>query len=100
MKAKNKWIWATTGGVSVLVLGGAGALYATSDKKNDDNNVDDEESELQVAEVSDDLSFSEAFAEARDEVGAGGVFYWHGGIYGTYYKDEWDAMTDEEKQEF
>ena len=47
--------------------------------------------------VSDDMSFSEAFAAARAEVGPGGVFEWHGGVYGTYYADEWNAMTAEER---
>ena len=55
---------------------------------------------LNVAHVSDSMSFGEAFAAARAEVGPGGVFYWHGGVYGTYYADEWNAMTAEDKQEY
>jgi hypothetical protein len=46
------------------------------------------------------MSFNEAFAAARSEVGAGGVFEWRGQVYGTYYGDEWNAMTDEEKDDF
>ena len=46
------------------------------------------------------MSFGEAFAAARQEVGPGGVFEWHGGVYGTYYADEWDKMTPEEQAEF
>lgn len=53
-----------------------------------------------VAQVSDDMSFSQAFAAARQQVGAGGVFAWHGKVYGTYYKEEWDSMTAEEKADF
>lgn len=53
-----------------------------------------------VAEVSDDMSFSQAFASARRQVGAGGVFAWRGKVYGTYYKTEWDNMTAEEKAEY
>ena len=53
-----------------------------------------------VADVSDDMSFSEAFASARDQVGAGGVFHWRGGIYGTYYADEWSQMSAAEKNQF
>lgn len=53
-----------------------------------------------VAQVSDDMSFSQAFAAARQQVGAGGVFTWHGKVYGTYYKEEWDGMTAEEKADF
>ena len=43
---------------------------------------------VKVAEVSDDMSFDEAFASARKQVGAGGVFEWRGKLYGTYYKNE------------
>ena len=114
MSAINKWIWVTTGGMSGLLLGGVGAMYAPEaiakiKTKNDDDNqapsiedneVAQQETELQVADVSDDMTFSEAFAEAREDVGAGGVFYWHGGIYSTFYKEEWDNMTPEEKHEF
>lgn len=53
-----------------------------------------------VAQVSDDMSFSQAFAEARRQVGAGGAFVWHGKVYGTYYKNEWDNMTTEEKEDY
>lgn len=55
---------------------------------------------IRVAQVDDDKSFSEAFADARSQVGAGGVFEWRGNVYGTYYKDEWEAMSSEERQEF
>lgn len=55
---------------------------------------------LPVATVSDDMSFSEAFAAARQEVGPGGVFEWHGDVYGTYYANEWSDMTPEQRAEF
>ena len=50
--------------------------------------------------VGDDMSFEEAFAEARAEVGPGGVFVWHGGVYSTFYAEEWNAMTPDQQQEF
>ena len=50
--------------------------------------------------VNDGMSFDEAFATARAETGPGGVFHWHGGIYGTYYKTEWDNMSSYAKSEF
>jgi len=50
--------------------------------------------------VDDGMSFNEAFAAARHEVGAGGVFEWHGGVYGTYYANEWDGFSDTYKHEF
>lgn len=55
---------------------------------------------VRVAHVSDDMTFAQAFADARAQVGAGGVFEWHGRVYGTYYKDEWDNMTAEQKHEY
>lgn len=42
--------------------------------------------------VTEDMSFSDAFAIARAEVGPGGVFQWHNKWYGTYTKAEWDSM--------
>ncbi len=51
-------------------------------------------------DVNDDMSFNEAFAAARAEVGAGGAFEWRGNIYGTYYADEWNNMSDDEKDAF
>ncbi len=60
--------------------------------------VDDE---VQVAtSVNDDMSFGEAFAAARAEVGPGGVFEWHGQLYGTYTAEEWNSMTAEERAEY
>ena len=55
---------------------------------------------VRVAQVDDNASFSQAFADARAQVGPGGVFEWHGRVYGTYYKDEWDNMTTEQKHEY
>ena len=50
--------------------------------------------------VNDHMTFAEAFAAARREVGSGGVFQWCGDIYGTYYAEEWQGFSDEYKQEF
>ena len=55
---------------------------------------------IRVAQVNDDQSFSEAFADARAQIGPGGVFEWHGNVYGTYYKEEWDNMTPADRHEF
>lgn len=50
--------------------------------------------------VNDDMSFTEAFNTARTEVGPGGAFEWHGNIYHTYNKSEWDNMSAEDKAAF
>ncbi|MBP3374377.1 MAG: hypothetical protein J6L60_07610 [Bacteroidaceae bacterium] len=50
--------------------------------------------------VSDEMSFSQAFATARAEVGAGGAFEWKGNVYSTYTAEEWNGMSAEEKNEY
>lgn len=54
-----------------------------------------------VAEnVTENMSFNDAFAIARHEVGPGGVFEWHGKLYNTYYENEWNGMDSSEKEQF
>lgn len=50
--------------------------------------------------VNDSMSFSEAFAAARQEVGPGGIFQWHGHSYGTYYANEWNAMSADDQEQY
>lgn len=50
--------------------------------------------------VNDDMTFDEAFAAARAEVGPGGIFEWHGSTYGTYYANEWDNMSDADQDQY
>ncbi len=50
--------------------------------------------------VNDEMSFNDAFAAARAELGAGAVFEWRGNVYGTYFANEWESMSVEEKLEF
>ena len=104
-KEGSAWKQVTLGGVSGILMG-AGLLYAgqavaqnvnsegkpeeTPEEKPEDVVAPEQgetshtlENGLKVASVSDDLSFGEAFQQARAEVGPGGVFHWHGGIYNT-----------------
>lgn len=112
-KDENPWKLVTLGGVTGVLMG-AGLLYGgqTVAKKLDSEEKQEAETTevgetshtlengLQVAAVSDGLSFGEAFAQARAEVGPGGVFHWHGGIYNTYTAEEWNVMTIEQKHDF
>ena len=50
--------------------------------------------------VDDSMSFNEAFAAARREVGPGGLFVWHGNTYGTYYANEWNAMSPADHDQY
>lgn len=68
---------------------------------NNEDVINLSEDKIPVASsVSDDMSFAEAFITAREEVGPGGVFEWNGKIYNTYYTEEWDNLSNEEKKEF
>ena len=58
-------------------------------------------SDLPIAtSVTDDMTPAEAFAAARQEVGAGGIYYYHGQAQGTYYESEWNNLSDEEKEDY
>ena len=50
--------------------------------------------------VNDYMSLNQAFETARQEVGPGGMFHWHGDIYGTYYTHEWQGFSEEYRQAF
>lgn len=45
-------------------------------------------------------NFNDAFAQARAQVGPGGVFEYNGRLYGTYLADEWDAMTPQQRADY
>lgn len=114
-KGEGSWKHVTLGGVSGILMG-AGLLYtgqAIAATMTDalDGTADTAAAEAQqtgnayqaslpVAQMHNDLSFGEAFAAARAEVGPGGVFIWHGGIYNTYTADEWNSMTPQQKDDF
>lgn len=118
-KEGSAWKQVTIGGVSGILMG-AGLLYAgqaAAQELGQEETLEEGKTEevaapepgetshtlengLKVAAVNDDLSFGEAFAQARAEVGPGGVFHWQGGIYNTYSADEWNAMTVEQKHDF
>lgn len=99
-------------GVAATVLTSGTTQEQALEQEQDDNNFDTPtadtashpswvDGEVSVAtSVNDEMSFGEAFAAARAEVGAGGVFEWHGGIYNTYYEDEWVGMSATDRAEF
>lgn len=58
------------------------------------------ENGIRYGQVDNDMSFGEAFATARAQVGTPGVFVWHGNTYGTYYAEEWNAMSADERGQF
>lgn len=107
-KKTSKWKkTAAMAGVGAAgIAGGIGlSAMASADDAKESANLAEKHTvkpvgDVKVAEVNDDMSFSEAFASARKQVGAGGVFEWRGKQYGTYYKTEWDSMSQAEKDRY
>lgn len=104
-KDNRSWKEVAFGATSGILVG-AGAMYVASMFGAEDNAKAEETIKsghpeyVKVAKVSDDLSFTDAFNAARAQVGPGGVFRWHDGLYSTYKEEEWNAMSDESKAEF
>lgn len=115
---EKAWRKVAMGGAAGILLG-AGAMYAADamaanpepeteapDTKPEGENPSqdaaaaNDNATFKVAESHDDQSFKEAFNAARAEVGPGGAFHWHGNIYSTYTEDEWNNMTDAEKNDY
>lgn len=125
VKSNGQWKKVTLGGVAGIVLGTAAGYAANSmmakdaDTKEaktgteDNKSVDgkhgttanhatgyDTENIAQATCVNDDMSFGDAFEAARNEVGAGGSFVWHGNVYTTFHAEEWEAMSHDEQVAF
>lgn len=104
MKTNNKtWKPVTISGFTGILMG-AGAMkgmqmiqYSQTDSTAE---VDNHVEALKTTASSDGQSFRDAFDAARAELGPGGVFSWNGNLYNTYTADEWNAMSDEEKEAF
>ena len=109
---KPIWKKVAVGAGSGIFLGSAATLLSASAPLGhaEGENAEEEGSETHpewtdgevpvASSVSDDMSFSEAFTAARNEVGSGGVFEWHGNIYSTFTEDEWNGMTAEQIDEY
>jgi hypothetical protein len=116
------WKRIVVGGVAGIMFGTVSAVGATAAYHHFSNNGDNDELEvvpedmpdeaasgsghymldngMMIAEVDNSMSFSEAFATAREEVGPGGAFVWHGNVYATYTENEWNSMSPSERHEF
>ncbi len=112
---KGTWKTVAIGAGTGLVFGAAATVLTSFTTANgetnntaDENNLDSTPGQNPLVDdqismatcVDDDMSFSQAFAAARAEVGPGGAFEWHGQIYGTYTAEEWDNMSAAERNEF
>ncbi len=101
------------GSVATLLTSSAIARPAAADAEVDEETASEDDAPAAVEHpayvdetiavataVSDDMSFSQAFAAARAEVGTAGAFEWRGNVYSTFTADEWDNMTAQEHAEY
>ncbi len=103
-------------GVGAVVGAGAGAVLmgmrgsTPADEVIEEEQITDAEDVVIVEQtvgavpyassVTDDMTFAQAFSAARGEVGAGGVFHWHGQSYNTFTADEWNSMSHDQQVAF
>ena len=107
-KKNQIWQYVLIGGVPGILMGSAGTIAAQNIEIPETPVIPDEpvmpviviNNEIPVANVSDDQSFASAFADAREQLGPGGMFVWHGNIYNTYTAAEWASMSQDERDSF
>ena len=113
-KGKNIFKKVAVGAAGVAVAGGAAMALMAFKEPDEPVNPAPNTPHQPIAEpvefdganvpmahnVTEDMNFSDAFAAAREEVGPGGVFQWHGGTYGTYYANEWQSLSPDYQHAF
>ena len=102
---RSGWKAVTIGGISGIMLGVAPFAFGNQDGKETVEDAPAAPADLEpgspvqepvqvpVGKVRnlDDMSFGQAFASARAELGPGEVFEWRGGLYTTDTVEEWEA---------
>ncbi len=59
------------------------------------------ENETEISgQIKTSADFQETFLSERANLGAGKIFEYDNNLYSTYYKDEWDCLKTEQKQDF
>lgn len=106
-KSSGKSVWgkvAAGAGVGIVLGAVTTVLSSSSEPVEAQQEIQHPEwtdGEVLVAtSVNDDMSFTDAFNAAREEVGSGGVFEWHGYIYSTFTDEEWNSMSEAEREEY
>ena len=101
-KAKNKAAIRkiAIGGTSALVLGTATSFAAYNVVTNDTPQAPANDNGTHPANEPAEPNFNEAFAAARENFGAGGAFEWKGNIYSTFTEEEWDSMSEIEREQY
>ena len=104
------WKSVVMGGIPGIMIGFASSVAYNAAAASSTEEVEpvlaleDEVANEEIKEannINDEMTFNEAFAAARKEVGPAGAFSWHGKIYSAYRGDdpEWLEMSEEERAE-
>ena len=103
-KGKINWRAVTIGGVTGILMGIPTKAFASLFGKTGEAITPDanpiEPISMPAASIDSEQSFASAFAEARENLGAGGVFEWRGRLYNTYTAEEWQEMSADEQDDF
>lgn len=115
---RAKWVKIAGGAGTGLLLGSAAMLLMGSKPADGDIEPSDENTAEQGEDAnvvtdtigdgniplatiaSDDMTFEEAFAVARQEHGPGATFVWHGNVYSTYLAEEWKELTTQQQDDY
>lgn len=99
---------ATVGATTIAAATTSGQKLQEEVEETKDENVETPEQDqailandegIRYAHVDAD-NFNDAFAQAREQVGPGGVFEYNGRLYGTYTAEEWDSMSGQERADY
>lgn len=95
--ANMKKRFAALGGT--ILAGGIGGATLASILRTK-GSIEETEDVFKIIDEGDELTFEEAFNNAREQLGPGGAFRWHGGVYHTYTEEEWANMSQEERDSY
>jgi len=93
-KKKTGTIW------KPISIGGTSAImFVLGSSLLDVENVPERHESMEQPTREDEMSFKQAFAEARSQQGPNGSFKWRGQNYSTSTREEWDNLTEVQQVE-
>lgn len=96
------WKRASITAAGGVLIGSASSMLMGMNSGEPDAKVNNEttDGEIEVIPSAEqDMSFNEAFASARAELGPGSYFEWHGNVYSTCTAEEWNEMGRHQQED-
>ena len=94
MKTQMKAVWSILVMTTIWLTMNSSKINNQADEQHQINEAVNrmvqtlEQRESDLAAKPDEVTFEQAFAKARAELGAGDVFVWNGGVYTTDYEEK------------